>query len=373
GYRENSNIVCNKLFDFGTLMKSDRAKNTPIISGCSQIVLNKFRTKIIGKLSMMKIYGNGLTPNQSRNRVEFFASSYCAWEVDTNSIDLTLKYDTLKLGDERSNYEYFLRTSTAHQHIKIEWPLIEIAILVHNHSATQLALTVFLFLGSKMNIAKAPLQATRRRGTWQSGFRSHHSTETALLKVTDDLRKCMDRGKLAILVLVCSLPKSQTLASSSSDMMPGSKSLSSDAIRTIDVEDGCRNRRRQLSEVNHQSPTTTGPDLRREYCRWELGLLFGLQNQFPNKFFRVRLWSFTTSAKRGKNGTILSCRVLELSRSCPPHPFPVLEFRDVDRAVTDRAVTKHRFFDAPVHTVIFFPKIIIVIETAPRCVRGTEK
>ncbi|CAB0013569.1 unnamed protein product [Nesidiocoris tenuis] len=65
--------------------------------------------------------------------------------------------------------------------------------------------------------------------------------------------------------------------------------------------------------------------------------------------------------------------VLELSRSCPPHPFPVLEFRDVDRAVTDRAVTKHRFFDAPVHTVIFFPKIIIVIETAPRCVRGTEK
>ncbi|CAA9995439.1 unnamed protein product [Nesidiocoris tenuis] len=65
--------------------------------------------------------------------------------------------------------------------------------------------------------------------------------------------------------------------------------------------------------------------------------------------------------------------VLELSRSCPPHSFPVLEFRDVDRAVTDRAVTKHRFFDAPVHTVIFFPKIIIVIETAPRCVRGTEK
>ncbi|CAB0012358.1 unnamed protein product [Nesidiocoris tenuis] len=61
--------------------------------------------------------------------------------------------------------------------------------------------------------------------------------------------------------------------------------------------------------------------------------------------------------------------VLELSRSCPPHPFPVLEFRDVDRAVMDRAVTKHRFFDAPVHTVIFFPKIIIVIETAPRCVR----
>ncbi|CAB0006855.1 unnamed protein product [Nesidiocoris tenuis] len=77
--------------------------------------------------------------------------------------------------------------------------------------------------------------------------------------------------------------------------------------------------------------------------------------------------------KRGKNGTILSCRVLELSRSCPPHPSPVLEFRDVDRAVTDRAVTKHRFFDAPVHTAIFFPKIIIVIETAPRCVRGTEK
>ena len=35
----------------------------------------------------------------------------------------------------------------------------------------------------------------------QSGFRSHHSTQTALLKVSEDMRWAMDRGRVTLLVL----------------------------------------------------------------------------------------------------------------------------------------------------------------------------
>src|SRR5436190_23191810 len=37
--------------------------------------------------------------------------------------------------------------------------------------------------------------------THQSGFRRYHSTETALLKVTDDIRLAMDRSQCTILIL----------------------------------------------------------------------------------------------------------------------------------------------------------------------------
>lgn len=45
------------------------------------------------------------------------------------------------------------------------------------------------------------LEGNNLFGPFQSGFRKHHSTQTALLKLTDDIRQSMDKNQLTILVL----------------------------------------------------------------------------------------------------------------------------------------------------------------------------
>ncbi|XP_044575217.1 uncharacterized protein LOC123259023 [Cotesia glomerata] len=45
------------------------------------------------------------------------------------------------------------------------------------------------------------LEDTELFDPFQSGFRKHHSTQTALLRLTDDIREAMDKSKLTILVL----------------------------------------------------------------------------------------------------------------------------------------------------------------------------